>query len=228
MASNSVGGFRPSTDGLHFLNAFPQAPVVTVTLPGLGERGFGDASGGLCGGMAFAVRDLYEAGLPPPAATEPPSPGSPFFKYLCRRLIDSFDLPEGVLRYYEWMSHRDADDLFGHGPAARTLTEGWPAVRRELDAGRLAPLGLVTVHSFDPKDLGECHQVLAYAYALDEAGSRLTIAVYDPNWPDRDDLTLALDASRPGPITYSGELSVRGFFLTPYNPADPAGALAPG
>jgi hypothetical protein len=227
MASSFVPDFKPSSHGLHFENAFPKAPVVAVSLPGLGERGFGDASGGLCGGMVFAVRDLFEAGLVPPADRDPPPPGSPLFQYLCRRLLDSFNLPQGVLRYYEWMSHRDADDFFGHGPAARTVSEGWPAVRQELDAGRLAPLGLVTVHSFDPKDLGECHQVLAYGYDLDEAGGGLTVAVYDPNCPDRDDLTLALDANQPGPITYSAGLAVRGFFLTSYSPADPAGALAP-
>jgi hypothetical protein len=226
MSSHSVPGFKPTTHGLHFPNIFPSAPVITVTLPGLGAFGFGDASGGLCGGMVFTVRDLYEAGVQPPPCAEPPAADSPLFKYLCRRLLASFHLPLGVLRYYEWMCHRDSDDPFGHGPAARTLAEGWPAVRQAIDGGHPAPLGLVTVHSFNPRDLGKCHQVLAFAYELDEAADSLSIAVYDPNLPDRDDLRLVLAANEPGPIAYSGDLPVRGFFLTSYSASDPRAALA--
>src|SRR5579884_1589202 len=65
MTITRVTGFLPSSRGLHFENDFAQAPVITVNFPLLGPRGFGDASGGLCGGMAFTARDLFEAGLPP-------------------------------------------------------------------------------------------------------------------------------------------------------------------
>lgn len=54
----------------------------------------GDASNGLCGGMAFAVRDYFEAGKPPPDDAEPPSEGG-LFDHIVDRLFDSFDLPLG-------------------------------------------------------------------------------------------------------------------------------------
>src|SRR5947209_19863699 len=41
----------------------------------------------------------------------PPSPRSRLFKYLVDRLIDSFDLPWGVARYFEWMQLPDDDHL---------------------------------------------------------------------------------------------------------------------
>ena len=41
-------------------------------------------------------------------------------------------------------------------------------MRRELDAGRLAALGLIRPRSRNPLRLGENHQVLAWGYGLDE------------------------------------------------------------
>ena len=50
----------------------------------------------------------------------------------------------------------------------------------------------MSVHSENPVDLGKNHQVLAWAYE-DEA--ELTVVrVYDPNKPDRDDVTIAFRA----------------------------------
>ena len=60
-----VPGFLPSTHGLHFANRF--APGPTVRLGPFDTRwigGLGDASAGLCGGMAWYVRERFAAGLP--------------------------------------------------------------------------------------------------------------------------------------------------------------------
>jgi len=224
MTGNFVPNFKPSTHGLPFDNTFPKAPVVSVNLPGLGEKGFGDASGGLCGGMVFMARDLFEAGIAPPSMDTPREPGSPLHKYLCDRLLASFNLPSGVLKYYEWMTAPDTDSFLRHSPAARTVNEEWPAIRAELDAGRLAALGLVTEQSFNPSKLGDCHQVLAYGYQLNEATSIARVFVYDPNVPRDDNVTLMLDMNKPS-LDYSADASFRGFFLTPYSRDDPARAL---
>ncbi|MCJ7709724.1 MAG: hypothetical protein MUQ32_02735, partial [Chloroflexi bacterium] len=72
----AVPGFLPSVHGLPFANAFPPGP--TLRLGFLDPRlvGFGDASAGLCGGMALTARDLYEAGLAAPDGADPPANGS--------------------------------------------------------------------------------------------------------------------------------------------------------
>ena len=42
----------------------------------------------------------------------------------------------------------------------------------------------------------DSHQVLVYGYEVREDGSDgISLRVYDPNWPDRDDVTLVLDAA---------------------------------
>jgi hypothetical protein len=210
MASARVAGFLPSTGGFRFPNVFPPQPLLRVPLAGLGHLPIGNASRGLCGGMVFAARDYFERGSPPPDDRKPPDHGSPLFGYLVRRLFQSFDLPWGPLRYYRWMAAAD-------GPVLRhTVALQWPRVRRELDAGRLAALGLIRPRSRNPLRLGENHQVLAWGYGLDEASGALLIAVYDPNHAGRDDVTLALNLREPGGVLSATGEPFRGFFHTPY------------
>src|ERR1700730_5406023 len=106
----------------------------------MGERGFGEPSGGLWGGMVFAVRDYFEAGRQPPQDVTPPQPGTPLFDFLCQRLMASFNLPFGVIKYYEWMTLPDNNHLFIRGLTSRTIQGEWPQIQSELEADRLAPL----------------------------------------------------------------------------------------
>jgi hypothetical protein len=95
----------------------------------------------------------------------------------------------------------------------------WPTVQQEIDSGHPSPLGLIRVKSLDINDIGKNHQVLAYGYSL--AGTQLSLAIYDPNFPNRDDLTLAIDvgnAASEAPATYSTGEDVFCFFHTPYTP----------
>jgi hypothetical protein len=192
--------FVPSVNGLHFDNAFGDQPAVSVDLKVMTLH-VGNAADGLCGGMVFTALDYWSQGLLPPTDTSPPEPGTALFGYLVRRLVDSWALPQGPLRYLALMSplYRDGNTGVGGltvpGRAWRMVTREWPAVRATLDGGRPCPLGLVRVRSADPRDLGKNHQVLAYRYRL--SGSALRLAVYDPNQSDRDDVALTLDLGHP-------------------------------
>jgi hypothetical protein len=99
------------------------------------------------------------------------------------------------------------------------ISEEWPKVQHELDNNRLAPLGLVRAKSADPAILGQNHQILAYGYDL--AGTDLTLHVYDPNVPDRDDLTLKASLVSPDQSCALACTSVSNlfcFFLSRYTP----------
>ncbi len=230
MTSRVVPGFLPSTSGFRFSNSFPRVPVRNIGIPGVITIPIGDASNGLCGGMAFAVCDYFEAGRTPPANTTPPSRGA-LFDYLVDRLFDSFDLPFGPGRYLQLMSPLlpDGDTLWTrlgiapHGRAWRTIREEWPKVRRDIDDGHPSPLGLVRVKSNDPRDLKENHQVLAYGYDL--VGTSLTLRVYDPNRPGRDDVTLSLgigDPTRPAAVRmFPAGAPVFAFFRASYRAKPP-------
>jgi hypothetical protein len=228
VTSRHVPGFTPAASGFHFPNRFAKEPVLVLSLWVI-RLPIGDASRGLCGGMVFAARDLFDAGLPPPPVTEAPRRGTALFSYLVRRLFSSFDLLAGPLRYLLWMALPLRSFLGIPGVAARTAS-AWARVRAELDQGRPAALGLVRARSLNPLTLARNHQVLAYGYDLDADTGSLRIPVYDPNhYPDEDGPALELRLGQDrvvGEIGYvQGERPVRGFFLTRYQRADPTSAL---
>jgi hypothetical protein len=216
MPSNSVPGFLPSSSGFHFPNQFPDVPVRTIPIPLFGDLPIGSAAGGLCGGMAYAVRDMLEAEVAPPPDANPPAPGSPLFNYLVDRLIESFDIPRGIARYFEWMQFPDDDNWFVRGVVRRTLDDTLPRVRDDIDHGHLSPLGIVVARSINPSDLRFNHQVLSYAYDIGANGD-ISISLYDPNRPNDDDarMTIAVGGDRPA-ISYPGGPAVRGFFRSEF------------
>ena len=107
---------------------FPHVPVRHIGIPGVVSLPIGDASNGLCGGMAFAARDYFEAERPPPDDTDAPGAG-PLFDYLVDRLFDSFDLPLGsrsVPGADEPAALRRRDHLEPHRAGSLTDVRGRP------------------------------------------------------------------------------------------------------
>ena len=217
MSANAVPGFLPSVHGLRFANAFPPGP--TVRLGPLDTRflGFGNAAAGLCGGMALTARDLFEAGLTAPPDHDPPANGAPRFRALVRRQVESLDWLRVPLRYLDLQALRPdpprglATLLRREPPRVPAVLEEWPRIRRDIDAGRPPVVGLVRWSGLDPWALTRNHQVLAFAYEA-EQGS-ITIRVYDPNHPGRDDVELRVSIDPEDPADSA-------------DPADPAAAAA--
>jgi hypothetical protein len=217
--TNAVLDFRPSRHGLHFANRFPPGPTVTLGPLDLRWFGVGDAAAGLCGGMAFTVRDLFEAHVDPPPDTEPPANGSPRFKALVRRQIQSLDWLRVPLRFYDLAAFRP---FAGRRPLVDvTLADEWPRIRAQVDAGRLAIVGLIRAESVNPFRLTANHQVVAYGY--DAEPRSIVLRLYDPNWPDRDDVEarLFLAEGQPPRLESSTGEPLLGFFLSPYQFAEP-------
>jgi hypothetical protein len=230
-----MAGFQPSANGFAFVNSWPSQPAIQERTP-FGTVPIGNAARGLCGGMTFAALDYWHAGVAAPPNR--PALNDPADDFIVRRLIDSWDIPAGVLQYYQWMNLPDADrvlSLFGQDVVAerglswRTVAVEWPQIQADLDNGVPVPLGVVTVASMNPLDLGLNHQVVAWSYAK-EGGrdGRVTMSVYDPNSGPRDDVTVAFDLVDPaGPTTFTSTVNiahpVRGFFRTPYDRATPPG-----
>jgi hypothetical protein len=231
VGTNAVPGFLPSVHGLRFANAFPPGP--TLTFAGLDPRrlGFGDASAGLCGGMALTARDLYEAGVVAPGDGAPPANGSPRFRALVRRQVESLDWFRVPLRYLDLQAFRPdpptglAALLRREPPRVDALLREWPRIRDEIDAGHPSVVGLIRAAGSSPWALTRNHQVLAYRY--EETPEAITIHVYDPNHPARDDVTLAVGiASGAEAVTrpWRDRITLRqstgepllGFFRQPY------------
>jgi len=212
MASNAVDGFLPSRHGFRFANWWPRS-VARIWHIGMVELGIGDVSRGLCGGMAFAARDRFERGEPGAPETEAPRPETALFKEIVDRQFDSFGMLFTVPARFALAAFE--------GDARRTrhtVKVAWPAIRRSIDDGRLAMVGLVRRSgvALVASDFG--HQVVAYRYAASK--DRVTIGVYDPNHPGDDTVELVLERGAEGSISLgqsTGE-PLLGLLALPWEP----------
>ena len=212
--------FLPSVNGFAFANCWPHVPPLRFRLGGPVplELGVGDAAFGLCGGMALAALDLYQAGIVPARENEPPAEGSARFRYIARRQLDSFELGLAPFRFYllglPWRSDASrANEVLG-----REL----PRIRRELDAGWPIVLGLVHAVSANPAELVRNHQVVATGLEPGPEPGSTAIRVYDPNLPGDDTVRLVISSSGKGGlrIDYPGG-PVAAFFRQGHRERDP-------
>jgi hypothetical protein len=224
----AVPGFRPSVHGFPFANSWPPGP--TVKFAGLDPRiiGIGDASAGLCGGMAVAVRDLYEAGLVAPADREPPANGSPRFQAIVRRQVQSLDWLRVPLRYFDLQALRPDPPTWWSRASRRepprvvAIRDEWPKICDEIDDGHPSVVGLIRVQGLSPSILTRNHQVLAFGYG-EEDGHRV-LRIYDPNHPGNDtvELRATIDQDKARPmheriaLAQSTGEPLLGFFRQPY------------
>jgi protocatechuate 3,4-dioxygenase beta subunit len=199
-----VPDFLPSTTGLKYSNDnWPSVPDKIIHTP-FGDISLGNASNGLCGGMVFASRDVFEAGKVAPPFTENPAAGSPAFNFVVDRLFDSMNIPDGVLKWYDWM-RRSRHDIHPIGTvpglSSLTINDEMPKVRRTIDQGHPCPIGLLLPegHSDNPFDMGKNHVVMVYGY--EDAGNTTTIRIYDPNCPMDDGVIITFDNSHPDHTT---------------------------
>jgi hypothetical protein len=194
MAANAVAGFLPSLQGFRFPNQWPSNPARVIELGPL-RIPIGDTGRGLCGGMAFAARDRFDRGQPGSTLLSPPPPGDALFKEIVDRQFASFGRLFSVpLRF--WLSSA------GSQPARdrETAAKAWPAIKAEIDAGRPAMIGLVRRAGLNPLALGLGHQVVAYRY--DETPGKVTIWIYDPNYPRDDAVVVSFEQVADGKLVY--------------------------
>jgi hypothetical protein len=214
---NQLPNFDPVVHGFPFNNSWePGTPVVEIKTP-LGTIPIGDASGGVCGGMVFAAADYYLFSKPIPTERSPA-----IFRYFCKRLLDSWAFPFGVLKYYDWQRRANVsqiNSLFKSNSGINSLmaSKELPKIRNLIDIILPVPLGVVKVHSWNPKQLARNHQILCFGYDIGEETS--TLQCYDPNYPGETVLITisTADQNNQSPIEHSIEgKTVRGIFAVDY------------
>jgi hypothetical protein len=234
----AVPGFLPSRDALPIPNAFPAGgfPYPAVAIPGLDRLVALDAGDGICGGLVFATLDLHRARRSPKGSAALPAPDGPLFRRLVARqrasvlALDRRTPMTNGGKAVLW-AHRRGDRAAG-GALSRETRAEWPAVRADLDAGRLSPLYLVAGPRVRPGDvrhlveaLRHSHQVLAYGYR-EQGDGRVVLRVVDPNDPADDSAVLSFRL-RGGPLAIEAPEverrlgrtgSFRGWFRAAYRP----------
>ncbi len=230
--------FLPSTHGFRFANSFP-GYFLPFSPPAFMSSGKVSSKYGLCGGMCAAAYDYALASRPIPATVEVPKQGTRLHRYLFRRQMDSLGgFAQEAVTVAHWTSLPD-DTLLGTW--RRTADEFW-RICQKLDQKNLVVLALIYAHATSLRELSSLiftnHQVLAYAYQVG-SNNVVTINVYDPNLPGRDDVVirgvpvqLGEESANSGTAIVTGLQStelvgntnyreVRGFFAMPYSPVKP-------
>ena len=158
---------------------------------------------GLCGGMCFTALARWYDGVKIPRGITPPRRGSPLFRELLWRQINSFHglkVPAKVLRWQRWSDLR----LISH-----TVWNELPRITNALAAGH--PVVLCLIRSAKGESVLHNHQVLATGFVKDGLGT--AIKVYDPNYPVVTNELWIGDDGRMRQLT--GE-KLRGFFVIEY------------
>jgi hypothetical protein len=243
LLENPLVEFLPSAHGFSFPNSFSGYFLPFSTPAFMGSR---KVSGkyGLCGGMCAAAYDFALVGRTIPHTNTIPHQGTRLQRFLFQRQMDSLGgMGKQLVKVAQWTSLPD-DTLLG--TQARTLDE-FSSLRSKLDDRNPVILALIYEYASSLKELSRRifgnHQVLAYAYQQAVSGD-ITINVYDPNLPGRDDVVIKSEpvvlgevSSPLGPQTVTGLKStqlvgvtiykqVRGFFAMPYVPVNPPDKLS--
>jgi hypothetical protein len=218
--------FTPSQHGWNFPNAFSGffLPFALPMIPGLTNPG---SVYGLCGGMTAGALDMFLTNHQIPDVSKVPENGSPIQRFLFKRQLDSMGtLGETILRFSDWMGLPDDTP---HGTQKLTLDEFEKKIRPRLNKFTPTPIGMLYVKWKDSHEVWLNHQVLAVRYERDSP-SRLRIYIYDPNFPNRDDISI--DAEK---VDVGGDYGLRlvqrigatetkklyGIMVVPYNQVTP-------
>lgn len=169
---------------------------------------------GLCGGMAFVARDRFEHGETGPIEASAPAFGTPLFREVVDRQFDSFGTLFQVPARFAVAAFEGDRRRLRH-----SVRTAWPAVRADIDAGRLSMVGLVrrAGSAVAAPDFG--HQVVAYRY--EASRDRVTIGIYDPNHPGDDNVELVLERGADGEIRMAQSTGepLLGLLALPWRPS---------
>jgi hypothetical protein len=208
--------FTPTKNGLHFPNNFINN---VANIPGYGEI----VTRGRCGGMAYATLDYYYARIAIPDYKESyfpypefnpegvPPDANTLANYIYARLINSFEVPSAI-KYISLTLAPDHSTWLSKGVTRWTKEDEFPKIQKSIDGGKPVVLGLIYANNIN--DVGQNHQVVAYGYDYDPNAKRITVYVYDNNYPDLE-VIFSTDPSNPHVNASTGEIW-RGFFVHDY------------
>jgi len=227
-----VPGFTPKTRAPLFHNGpWPTGTSLSISILGLPPVDINATQMGLCGGMSFLTRDIFESGTPQLRGRQANAIPLALAQHIMSRLVQSFAGPAVVNRWLALTQAFDHDTIvWGAGAFHQSVNEV-PGIIGDIDSGMLCPIGVVLVRSYAPWDVFQNHVVLVWGY--ERHGDMLTLHTYDCNNEDRDDITIQLDIGSPTPakpIITNGTESpsapgqIRAFFRLPYTHADPSPA----
>lgn len=212
--------FRPSINGFEFNNSYSSEEIM-AELSSIPSWLMWDDTWGLCGGMCFAALDRYFQREPVPITSTRPSRGDPLFSELVDRQMDTVrSVGWSKILDYQLRPDEGAWYEVQHSLGYLTQSNHWPSVNAKLNAGMPTTICLIRAGRISAQKIGDNHQVVVWGYSYDSTTHKLVLRVYDPNYPNRDDikigLTLGQKNNRLDAYQSTGQ-NLRGFLHVPYD-----------
>jgi hypothetical protein len=218
-----ITAFKPSIHGFHFENKFSSKDIMEEMYP-VPSWMLPEDTWYLCGGMCFAALDRFFQKEKIPELTTPPSKGTSLFHELVERQLASVDsVGWTIILFYQTSPDEGSQLSLGH----LSQSIQWPPIMAKLDFGIPTTVCLIRAGRGAVSSIGDNHQVIAYGYSINSG--RVTLNVYDPVYPNNDNVVVGfslgqeggkLDADQtPGP-------NPRGFLHVPYDRAEVVISLA--
>ncbi|MDG6219783.1 MAG: VCBS repeat-containing protein, partial [Candidatus Thermoplasmatota archaeon] len=180
--------FVPSEHGWHFGNHFK------ITEQDFGPVKIERWGGGLCGGMCFTALDRYFTGRNIADMKTIPMEGTPLFEEILRRQIDSL-WPDNWKTFLKMVGMQDSGILPSAISVGYMTKMQISELRKSIDKGIPKTLGLIC-NKWRNVDPSNDHQVLAIGYTYETKSKEIRINIYDPKYPDENDLYLFLNLGR--------------------------------
>jgi hypothetical protein len=204
-------GFIPSIHGWPFGNSFPYQPsLIGLDIPISFTFGF-------CGGMSAAALDRYLNGVHIPRDIAKPKQGEPLYDELLDRQRKSL-MKSGGFRWaeiYDWQRRPDQGHWWQPHSVGYLTKKEWPKLGDKINTGLPTILCLIRVEGYTANPTNN-HQVLAYKYDYNDLSKDLTIWVYEPNWPNHNDVRLTMNFGLPKSNINARQSTgerLRGFFV---------------
>lgn len=179
-----------------------------------------DGDYGYCGGMCFTALDRFYRAEYIPDSLNAPQQGDDLYEEIRERLIDSLNLRtngslnlDTIFKIHDWQ--KASDETVG------MVTEvNWYDIKSNIDLGYPIQLLLMRTTGRKYSTLIENHQVIAYKYTVDELNKKVEIFIYDPIYPNRNDVSISFYYNQPNnniKASQSTGETLRGFFKIPYD-----------
>lgn len=189
--------FRPSIHGWPFGNEWTKSILFDAKTLDMG----------FCGGMCWEALKRFYTAIPILRDTPKPSEGDLLYDEIWDTQVNS--VPASTLwKIYEWQCSPDlSHDWNWFNSLGHRTKNAWKSVKSSLNNSKPVTITLIASSSDgNIFHLEDTHRVVAYAYDIGSAGGgapkgadfKVTIWIYDPNYPDKDDvkLTFYLGAER--------------------------------
>jgi hypothetical protein len=204
-ASLHTTNFIPSIHGWQFQNGFKKSFLYNTV----------SFDWGFCAGMCIEALNRFKNNQDIKNIKKPKQ-GDPLFNTFYNLQLDF--VFHYIATIYEWQISPDLSHTFSPFSSVgyRTREQWYNNIKPNLDNRKPVVICLIRARGYDIRKLSENHVVIAHSYYFEPGSNDFKLEIYDPNYPNNNDLWLSFDLTHNNNNnihpTQNNKGNYRGFF----------------